>query len=218
MRPTKLLTAPIALVLALSLAACGAGDSSGGGGQSAQTTAAKASPQERAFLSAMVPHHRSAVAMASAAEGRLENVEIRRIQSAIAKTQTAEIGQMESIHQRLVGAPLAPDEGAHMQLGLSAQEAGMDHMMGAQPIEQAAEPVDRAFIDEMVPHHRGAVVMAEVMLERSRDPEVLKLAGGIVDAQESEITTMNEVREREFGSPVEENEGAGGDGTGHSGR
>ena len=214
MRPTQLLTAQIALVLAVSLAACG-GDSSGGG-QSGQTTTAKASPQERAFLSAMVPHHRSAVEMAGAAEGRLENPQIRRIQGAITKTQTAEIDQMERIHERLFGAPLAPDEGAHMQLGLTAQEAGMDHM-GAQPIEQAAKPLDRAFIDEMVPHHRGAVVMAEVMLERSRDPELRKLAAGIFDAQKSEIRTMNRIREREFAGPVEENKGAGGHGTGHSG-
>lgn len=157
MRRVKLITLPIALVLAFSLAACG-GDSSGGG-HSGPATAAKASPEERAFLSAMVPHHRSAVEMASAAEGRLESPQIRRIRGAITKTQTAEIGQMERIHQRLFGTPLKPDDGAHMQLGLSAQEAGMDHMMGAQPIEQAAEPVDRAFIDEMVPHHRGAVMM-----------------------------------------------------------
>lgn len=215
MRPTKLLTPPIALVLALLLAGCG-GDYSGGG-QSGQTTEAKASPEERAFLSAMVPHHRSAVEMAGAAEGRLENPEIRKIQGDIAKAQTAEIDQMERIHQRLFDASLQPDEGAHMQLGLSAQDAGMDHMMGARPIEQAAKPVDRAFIDEMVPHHRGAVVMAEVMLERSRDPELRKLAAGIFDAQKSEIRTMNRVREREYGGPVEENKGAGGQGTGHSG-
>ena len=67
----------------------------------------------------------------------------------------------------------------------------------------------------MVPHHRGAVVMAEMMLERSRDPELLKLAEGIVDAQKAEITTTNEVREREFGGPVEEKEGA--NGAGHAG-
>ena len=211
----KPLIAPIALGLAFLLAACG-GDSSGDG-QSGQTTAAKAGPQERAFLSAMVPHHRSAVEMASAAEGRLEDPQIRRIEGAIAKAQTAEIDQMKRIHERLFGAPLAPDEGAHTQLGLSAQEAGMDHMLGARPIKRAAEPVDRAFIDEMVPHHRGAVVMAEVVLEPSRDPELRKLAAGIIDAQESEIKTMNRVREREFGGPVKENKGAGGHGTGHSG-
>ena len=211
----KPLIAPIALGLAFLLAACG-GDSSGDG-QSGQTTAAKAGPQERAFLSAMVPHHRSAVEMASAAEGRLENPQIRRIQGAITKAQTAEISRMERIHRRLFAAPVKPDEGAHKQLGLSAQEAGMDHMLGARPIKRAAEPVDRAFIDEMVPHHRGAVVMAEVLLERSRDPELRELAAGILYAQEAEIKTMNGVRKRDFGGPVRENKGAGGHGRGPSG-
>ena len=215
MRAVKPLIPPIVLGLALSLAACG-GDSSGAA-LSGQATAAKASPRERAFLSAMVPHHRSTVEMASAAEGRLQNPRIRRIQGAITKAQTAEIGQMECIHQRLFDAPLRPDERAQVQLGLSGQEAGMDHMMGARPIEQAAEPVDRAFIDEMVSHHRGAVAMAEAVLERPRDPELRKLAEGIVDAQESEIKKMNDVREREYGGPVKENKGAGDDGTGHAG-
>ena len=171
----------------------------------------KPSP-ERAFLSAMVPHHRSAVEMANAAQGRLADPKIREIQDAIAKTQEAEIGQMQRIHQRLFDEPLEPNDGAHMQLGLSAQEAGMDHMDGATSVGQSPPPADRAFIAEMVPHHRGAVAMAQAVLADTPDGELRKLAEEIVSAQRREIATMEKVRERRYAGPVTEGAGAGGRG------
>ncbi len=116
----------------------------------------------------MVRHHRSALEMAEAAQGRIEDPELRKIQDAILKTQAAEIRQMERIHERLFGEPLEPDEGAHMHLGLSAKEAGMDHMDGARSLPRVRPPADRRFISEMVPHHRGAVAMARAVLPRTR--------------------------------------------------
>jgi uncharacterized protein (DUF305 family) len=185
------------LTLAAGLAACG-GQETGASSEPAGT------PAERTFLSAMVPHHESALEMARAAEGRLENPEIREIQAAIESAQTAEIDQMERIHQRLFGAALKPDESAHEELGLSAEEAGMGHTMGAQPIERAAEPVDRAFVDQMIPHHRGAVVMSEAVLPQAEDAELKRLATAIKEAQAAEIETMTQVRERELGGAGQE--------------
>jgi uncharacterized protein (DUF305 family) len=51
---------------------------------------------------------------------------------------------------------------------------------------------DVDFIKGMIPHHQGAVEMAEIILEHGKDPEVRKLAEAIIAAQESEIKWMTE--------------------------
>ncbi len=51
---------------------------------------------------------------------------------------------------------------------------------------------DVDFIKGMIPHHQGAVEMAKIVLEHGTDPEVKKLAEGIIAAQESEIKWMEE--------------------------
>ena len=51
---------------------------------------------------------------------------------------------------------------------------------------------DVDFVKEMIPHHQGAVDMAKIVLAFGKDPEVKKVAEGIINAQEAEITSMKE--------------------------
>ncbi|WP_434424115.1 DUF305 domain-containing protein [Nannocystis pusilla] len=53
---------------------------------------------------------------------------------------------------------------------------------------------DLEFIDAMVPHHRAAVDMAGIELERGESPEVRMMAQQMKDAQEGEITKMQVIR------------------------
>jgi uncharacterized protein (DUF305 family) len=49
---------------------------------------------------------------------------------------------------------------------------------------------DKDFVSHMIPHHQGAVEMAEVELKYGKDPEMRKLAADIIKAQKGEIGRM----------------------------
>lgn len=189
---------PAALAAALTLAMLLI---AGCGGQDEASAPPSASDPQRGFLSAMVPHHTSAVDMAKVAQQEAQSDFVKGLANDIVSSQTAEIEQMGSIHERLFKAPLEPDMGGHMALGLSAEEAGMGHMGGADMI-RGKQPFDRLFVEQMIPHHQGAIRMAEAVQGKTRDPALKKLAKDIVTAQRREMKEMNEFRAREFGGPV----------------
>jgi uncharacterized protein (DUF305 family) len=51
---------------------------------------------------------------------------------------------------------------------------------------------DADFARSMIPHHQGAIDMARIALKHGKDPEIRKIAEGVVKAQESEIAELKE--------------------------
>ena len=92
----------------------------------------------------------------------------------------------------------------------------MDHgSMGMSSGEMAREMVmengkysDKAFVDAMVPHHQGAIVMAKVALKNAEHDEIKELSGNIVSTQQAEIEELKAIKKDEFGTsqlPMEMN-------------
>ena len=163
---------------ALLLAACGGGDDPAGTGTGTGTGA------DRAFAAAMVPHHESAVDMAEIALRRGESAFVRGLARDVVRSQTAEIATLRREDAQLAEAGV--ERGA---LGVPAHMTGMD--MDAAEL-RTAERFDRAFMEMMTEHHRGAIAMARAELGRGEDPQLRELARSIIAEQEREIREMRD--------------------------
>ena len=65
----------------------------------------------------------------------------------------------------------------------------MDKMMHAMDLPYAGKS-DQDFVTHMIPHHQGAIDMAETELKYGSDPKIKQLAARIISSQQHEIATM----------------------------
>ncbi len=76
--------------------------------------------------------------------------------------------------------------------------SGMEGMLSPPQDLQAlrdAEGTDaaRLYMTQMIAHHQGAVAMAQGEIEHGRNPAAVDMARQIVDTQQQEITTMEQL-------------------------
>ena len=87
--------------------------------------------------------------------------------------------------------------------GKSSDMKDMNHGgagMASGMVMENGEYSDEAFLDAMVPHHQGAVEMAEMALDNAEHGEIRRLARNIISTQRAEIENLRSIKEREFGT------------------
>lgn len=92
----------------------------------------------------------------------------------------------------MAGMDHSPEAMATMSPAMQGYMGAMDTMMKAMPMESAGDP-DADFLMMMIPHHQSAIDMARVELEQGDDPATRELAQKVIDAQEAEISQMQEM-------------------------
>jgi uncharacterized protein (DUF305 family) len=100
------------------------------------------------------------------------------------------------------------NSGSGQEQGSSESEDGMQGMGHdsestddtSEMLMENGEYSDERFIDAMVPHHQGAIEMAQVALENAEHSEILALAEEIVAAQETEIGQLKSIKQEQFGT------------------
>ena len=156
---------------------------SGSGGTASGMLMEDGRYSDERFIDAMVPHHQGAVEMAEVALENAEHEEIKQLAENIVATQRAEIEEFKRIKEEEFSTSRVP-------MNMGSGEMGNMGMMDEPQALADEEPFDRAFIEAMIPHHRSAIEMASVALDRSDNPRIEELAEGIIGAQEREISQM----------------------------
>lgn len=143
---------------------------------------------DKHFIEGMIPHHDGAIKMAELALERTRREEIKTLSENIISSQTFENVQMREWYKQWFGKEVEDNfsqTGYHggMMMGM------MDDEDDLKSLENAAN-FDKKFIEEMIPHHQMAVMMAEMLKSGTQRDEMKKLADDIIKAQTEEIDMM----------------------------
>jgi uncharacterized protein (DUF305 family) len=158
---------------------------------------------DRDFVAMMTPHHQGAIDMAQAELQYGRNQKLLRIAQEIVVEQLQEIAAM----RLAIGEPASPTwvtNGAHDAptaapphkanpdgdaLFVSRSNAAMDKMMTDMAVKPTGN-VDFDFVAMMVPHHQGAIDMAQAELQYGQNPQLKTIAQEIIVDQMQEIALM----------------------------
>ncbi len=159
----------------------------------AMTTASLTQSISHNFIVQMVPHHRAAIQMSNNILRFSDSTPVRRLAQRIIEEQTRGIGQME--------AALSPcGQLANAQVDLRLYQRRMDLIyrvmysnMGSAPENNRLSAV---FMREMIPHHQGAVRMAENALKYDVCTELVPILRSIITQQRRGIAQMRALLSR----------------------
>src|SRR5919199_74650 len=111
-------------------------------------------------------------------------------------SNTSQSGSTTSGNQNQAQNTPATEAGSKQDMmhgGSMNHGSGMNHSM-SMDLGPADADYDLRFVDAMIPHHEGAVEMAQEVLNKSQRPELKKLAQDILTSQQQEIDQMKDWR------------------------
>lgn len=134
------------------------------------------------FVMMMIPHHEDAIEMSDlllAKDGI--PADVRAMAEQIKAAQQPEIELMQS---------WLDDWGV-------GNMDGMGHGMSAGDLDALEDASGEAaadlFLEQMIEHHEGAIIMAQQAIDYGRNPDVRALCESIIASQTAEIVTMRQL-------------------------
>ena len=189
----KLTLSAVALAVAvLLLSACGSHDmgsmdmGSLDTGDSTQESAAF-NDADVMFAQQMIPHHEQAIEMSDIAldPNTGASAAVIALATQIKGAQDPEISQMKN---------LLTTWGMPMEMGSMDHSSMMDGMLSLEDMDTLGQlkgaEFDKAWAKGMIGHHEGAIKMANDVLAKGKNSEILALAQAVVSGQTAEIETL----------------------------
>lgn len=164
---------------------------------SAAPTPAAPGPVDVGFSRDMAVHHQQAVLMSELLRDRGTDEELKAIAVDMVLTQTNQVGQMQG-WLALWGEPFATAEppmrwmgGEHAHHDGDTPMTGMASQEQLNALEAATgDEAERRYLTLMIPHHQGGVEMAQHAVDHASTPAVRDLARSMVQAQTTELETL----------------------------
>jgi uncharacterized protein (DUF305 family) len=146
------------------------------------------------FIDGMAVHHQGAVVMAEEALTKAQHPELKKLAQDIIAAQNSEISQMKEWRTAWYPQADSTPMAYHAQMGhmMPMSDEQKQGMMMNQDLGSADAEFDLRFINAMLPHHEGALMMAQDALSKSQRPEIKKLAQAILTSQQQEIAQMKQ--------------------------
>ncbi len=132
---------------------------------------------EREFLQEMIPHHEEAVATAKEVVARGGSTpEIKTLAENIITAQEKEIADMKTWFKNWYGVDYTADGKYQPMMRPLANLSGA--------------ALDKVFLNDMIMHHMGALMMAQSVSAHIEHPEMTTLVDNIKTTQSAEIAEM----------------------------
>ncbi len=148
------------------------------------------------FIEQMIPHHDDAIAMAELALTRAEHPEIKQLAEDVIRTQTAENAHMRDWYGQWYGESVPTSgTGSYGMMGGGMMGGNFGDLKDL----EAAEQFDKAFIEQMIPHHQMGIMMARMAGNATGRTEIQGLTDSIIRTQSDEIDRMQQWYQEWYG-------------------
>lgn len=164
-------------VTAIAVLAAGCNDDNNGDVDSVSPPPIPASDVD--YIDNLVPHHEMAIQMADAVILRGADPAVKDMAEQMKAAQSEEIASLREIRRRVADS----DQIAR----IGDPHASLD----VQRIQAASGPsADVAFLENMIPHHAGAVSLSHRALDQLTDPDLIDMAQMTIVVQTREMNEM----------------------------
>jgi len=143
------------------------------------------------YLYQMIPHHEAAIAMAENVLQYGRNQKVKQMAQKTIKEQTNEIAKMRGIIKKIKVNPQIDQikEAAYISEFMQIHTDMMNTMKNI----KSTGNVDKDFLQDMMPHHDGAINMSHSILKYTSNPEVKQMAQNIIKKQTAENKEMSKI-------------------------
>lgn len=131
------------------------------------------------YIDNLVPHHEMALQMADAELARGASADVKEMAQQMKTAQQEEIAMLRTIRQRVAGSDrIAAMRDPHVELDIEELDAS------------SGSAADVIFLENMIPHHAGAVSLSHRALDNLTDPQLIEMANMTIVVQTREMNEM----------------------------